>query len=152
LNRRSAVLNFERGHAAFENGQVGPGLLWMVEALQSATAAEDPAWKHTALTNLSAWLPLYPRLRAVLSHSGAVRKVAFSPDGRTILTGSRDTTARLWNAATGQPIGLPMQHPGEVRALAFSPDGKTILTGSQIGPARLWDDYSGPPDRHLGVR
>ena len=85
------MLNFERGHAAFGNGQVGPGLLWMVKSLaQSAIDAEDPAWKHTALANLSAWLPVYPRLRAVLSHAGPVKKVAFSPDGKRILTGSKD--------------------------------------------------------------
>ena len=40
-------------------------------------------------------------------HQGAVRAVAFSPDGKTVLTGSEDKTARLWESATGQPLGLP---------------------------------------------
>ncbi len=56
--------------------------------------------------------------------------VAFSPDGKTILTGSCDTTARLWDAATGRPLGRPMEHRAPVWSVAFSPDGKTILTGS----------------------
>ena len=56
--------------------------------------------------------------------------VAFSPDGKTVLTGSCDKTARLWDAATGQPIGQPLAHQGAVGAVAFSPDGKTVLTGS----------------------
>src|SRR5262249_47548878 len=66
-----------------------------------------------------------------------------SPDGKIILTGSRDGTARLWDAATGRPIGPPMQHESQVRAVAFSPDGKTLLTGGQDKQARLWDTATG---------
>jgi tetratricopeptide (TPR) repeat protein len=74
-----------------------------------------------------------------MTHQNRVRTVAYSPDGKTVLTGSWDKTARLWDAATGQPLGLPMTHQGIVWAVAFSPDGKTILTGSLDSKARLWD-------------
>jgi WD40 repeat protein len=67
-----------------------------------------------------------------------VRQVAFSPDGKTVLTGSWDRTVRLWEAATGQPLGPPLQHHGLVLAVAFSPDGKTVLTGSMDKTALLW--------------
>ncbi|MCP5102131.1 MAG: hypothetical protein GY950_02065, partial [bacterium] len=52
--------------------------------------------------------------------------VAFSPDGKTLLTGSDDGTARLWRADTGKPMGKPMTHRSSVYSVAFSPDGKTI--------------------------
>ena len=52
---------------------------------------------------------------------------AFSPDSQTIVTGSYDTTAQLWDAAIGQPVGKPMEHRGTVYAVSFSPDGQTIL-------------------------
>jgi WD40 repeat protein len=64
--------------------------------------------------------------------------VAFSPDGKKVLTGSDDKTARLWDAATGQPEGLALQHQGAVVAVAFSPDGKRVLTFSSDKTVRLW--------------
>ena len=51
-----------------------------------------------------------------MHHQGWVMAVAFSPDGKLILTGSRDQTARLWEAGTGKPIGTPLVHQGVVTA------------------------------------
>ena len=59
--------------------------------------------------------------------------MAFSPDGKTILTGRKDKTARLWDAATGLPIGKPMEHPDNVDSVAFSPDGKRFAPGALTG-------------------
>src|SRR3954447_16926800 len=82
---------------------------------------------------------------APVSHEGKVLSVAFSPDGKAVLTGSADNTARLWDASTGQPIGAPMQHQLYVLAVAFSPGGKTVLTSSADGTARFWDSAGGQP-------
>jgi WD40 repeat protein/serine/threonine protein kinase/tetratricopeptide (TPR) repeat protein len=81
----------------------------------------------------------------LIAHGDLVGAVALSPDGRTILTGSSDRTARLWDAATSRPIGPPMAHQGEVWGVAFSPDGKTILTAGSDRTARLWDAATGRP-------
>ena len=53
---------------------------------------------------------------------------AFSPDGKTLLSGGFGPNAQLWDVATGEPRGGPMPHKGRVEAVAFSPDGKTIAT------------------------
>ena len=60
--------------------------------------------------------------------------------GNTLLTGSTGaiaggravdvTTARLWDAASGKPIGPPLEHQSGVTSVALSPDGKTAATGS----------------------
>ncbi len=71
--------------------------------------------------------------------------MAFSPDGQTVLTGSDDQTARLWDARTAAPRGEPLRHDARVRAVAFSPDGQTVLTGSYDQTARLWDARTGAP-------
>jgi tetratricopeptide (TPR) repeat protein len=61
-----------------------------------------------------------------------------------VLTGSGDSTARLWDAATGKPRSEPLRHDGPVYAVAFSPDGSTVLTGSN-NTAGLWDAATGIP-------
>ena len=72
--------------------------------------------------------------------------MAFSPDGKTVMTGSADKTARLWDASTGQPLGLTLTHQEGVSAVAFSPDGKAVITGSMDKTARLWDVVAEFPD------
>ena len=79
-----------------------------------------------------------------MRHRDRVRAVAFSPDGRTVLTacGDLDGTsgeARVWDVETSKPISPT--YPGKVRnsgAVAFSPDGRLVLTGAVTGDARLW--------------
>jgi hypothetical protein len=101
-NRRLAILDFERGRSAFEKGHVAEGMLWTIEALRMASDVGDTAWKRVALANLSAWRRQLAELKGIFSHDESVLAVAFSPDGRTILTGGRGGgRARLWDAATG---------------------------------------------------
>jgi hypothetical protein len=80
-----------------------------------------------------------------LHHKGWVNAVAFSPDGNTVITGSDDCTARLWDVATGVPVTEPLPHEANVRSVAFSPDGKSVCTGSVDGTARLWQTVPLPP-------
>jgi WD40 repeat protein len=73
-----------------------------------------------------------------LAHQDAIHAVAFSRDGKKVLTGSVDRTAQVWDAQTGRPIGPAVEHPAAVEAVAFGPDG-TFLTASRDGMVRLWE-------------
>jgi WD40 repeat protein/serine/threonine protein kinase len=146
-NLRLAALNYERGQAACTEGDVGLGLLRLVESWRYAVAVGDLGadWQHAARTSLSVWQRHHPALQTVFTHPAEVLAVAFSPHGKTVITGCADNTARLWDVATGQPRGGPMMHQDEVLVVAFSRDGTTVMTGSADNTARLWDAATGQP-------
>jgi tetratricopeptide (TPR) repeat protein len=80
----------------------------------------------------------HPPTLDFIGHAGDVWSVAFSPDGKYVLTGSEDNTAKLWDL-NGRQIQAFEGHAGSVRSVAFSPDGKYVLTGSYDHTAKLWD-------------
>ncbi|KAG1867062.1 WD40-repeat-containing domain protein, partial [Suillus tomentosus] len=63
-----------------------------------------------------------------------------------IASGSSDNTVRLWDAATGEPVGEPLEgHTDWVWSVSFSPDGTRIVSGSGDKTVRLWDVATGQP-------
>ncbi|MBI1917419.1 MAG: protein kinase, partial [Planctomycetes bacterium] len=69
-------------------------------------------------------------LRTFEGHTNSVSAVAISPDGRWVLSGSWDTTLKLWEPTTGQCRRTFEGHTHHVFAVAFSPDGRWALSGS----------------------
>ena len=80
---------------------------------------------------------------------GTINDIQYSPDGRTIVSGSHDKTIRLWDAESGTPKRTLTGHTERVFSVAFSPDGRTLATGS-YNTIRLWDAESGVHNCTLG--
>jgi len=121
--------------------EVGPTTPFGVKGDVALTSDRPPAVGPTS--------PSFPRV-VVTTSSGYVTSVAFSPNGRQVLTGSWDGTARVWDAATGKELRQFEGHTGWVLSVAFSPDGRQVLTGSgnpfertSDNTARLWDAATG---------
>jgi WD40 repeat protein len=79
---------------------------------------------------------------------GNYMSLAVSPDGKRLATGGGlgpDLGLRLWDAATGKPLGPLQAHPGQVWAVAFSPDGKLLASGCTDRQVRLFDGETGQP-------
>ncbi len=81
----------------------------------------------------------HSELLTLKGHGSIVYSVAFSPDGKRVLTGSGDNTAKLWDVKTGKELLTLKEHGDWVHSAAFSPDGKRVVTGSADGTAKIWD-------------
>ena len=137
-----ALSYIDRGIDELEHGDPAHGFAVLGQAHRAADDAKDGGLRRNVCSLLGAWQSTTGHR---LAHDNAVAALAFSPDGTKIVTASYDHTARLWDAATGKPLGDPIKHDGWVRAVAFSPDGTKLATASDDKTARLWDAATGKP-------
>jgi WD40 repeat protein len=90
---------------------------------------------------------LHPMLQ--LDDPQEVWAVAFSPNGKYVLTGSNQGTIRLWEAETGREVRGFDGHTGVINSVAFSHDGKYMISASTDATARLWKVETGAEVRRF---
>jgi len=92
-------------------------------------------------------------IRILTGHEDGVLSVSFSPDGKTLASGSADQTIKLWNLETGEEIHTLTGHDKVVLSVSFSPDGQTVASGSADQTIKLWNVLTGKEIRTLtGLR
>lgn len=83
-------------------------------------------------------------------HSGIVTSAAFSPDSKTIVSGSADATIKSWDVATGNELGTFKGHTKSVAVVAYAPNGQTLVSGAADQMVKIWDLRTGQEIRTLG--
>ena len=76
-------------------------------------------------------------------HTNIILCIAITPDSKTIVSGSRDKTIKIWNINTGECLNTLKGHSHYVQSIAISPDGKTLTSGSYDKKIKIWDLTTG---------
>ena len=115
-------------------GQILPNLAFRAdEKMVAFTIARRIVLANVAVGALEQTEP------TLLGHTGEITGLAFSPDGRLLVSGSLDETVRMWDVNRRNQIGLPLTgHSGAVRSVAFSADGQTFVSGGDDNAVILW--------------
>jgi WD40 repeat protein/TPR repeat protein len=108
--------------------------------------------RETAAPRTAAAISVFQEIRAADSrlatlsgHRDIVWSATYSPDGKRILSASKDGTGRIWDAVTGAPIAVLSAVGAQLKYAAYSPDGRRIVTASRDKTARIWDAFTGAP-------
>ena len=129
-----------------------PGLLFQQAANQPTTSA--PAISALTRWNTSVetrpWIQLVNKpgtasacVLTIAGHRGGVGACDWSRDGRWILSGSEDSTLRIWDVSTAAEVLVLEGHADGVTCCRFSPDGRRVVSGASDLTVRVWDTDTG---------
>ena len=115
--------------------------IWRVAFSPDGKQLASTAYDHATWANgeLNVWNTQTGRQVLSLRGSGYLTGVAFSPDGRRLVSGEISGRVKLWDLATGQEIRILWGHRRPVYSVAFSPDGHRLVTASSDRTVRVWD-------------
>jgi len=123
--------------------QVGPTMTGATGLEPFLSVAISPDGKTAAASGTDALFIWDTKSRVPVARGnirGRVTSLAFSADGKMIVSGGEDGAIHLLDAISGQAIGVPIQgSKGSVTSVAFSPDGKRVVSGNSEGIVRMWN-------------
>jgi WD40 repeat protein len=154
----SVSWNYEGSKISATNGGGNPARVWDVgtgEVIDITSDRNDgiaddffpPAYSHDgsriATVSNNSIVVTYTVNRKVVStlngHSADVTSVSWNPEGKKIVSGSRDATLRIWEVATGQVVSTIEGHSGYVYSVSWSGDGTLIASGLSDKTVKIWN-------------
>ncbi|MEG4396791.1 nSTAND1 domain-containing NTPase [Microcoleus sp. BROC3] len=140
LEISQAELRINYSNALFNEGQQFDALM---EALRVAKPLRSqPKPPMEVVTALRQAIYRVGERNRLGGHSDWINTVSFSPDRKTLASGSRDSTIKLWNVSTGQLIRT-INDSKSIVSVSFSPDGKTLASNSGDKSIKLWNVATG---------
>jgi WD40 repeat protein len=135
----------------------GERLYTMSEPLDGLnTIALDPTGTRVAAGGLDKTIRIWQLgekgatlLNSLIAHEDAILKLAWSPDGKTLVSSSADKTIKIFNAADLTEIKTLDHQPDWVLDLAFAPDGRTFAAGRYNGSLEIYPLQQGPAPAHI---
>ncbi|KAG8792969.1 hypothetical protein FRC12_004338 [Ceratobasidium sp. 428] len=125
---------------SWEAGSPLDGALFSPDAARVVITSKTAFWICDAYTGRN--------LISLPGDSKSILKLAFSPDGRRIASGSEDRTISLWNIETGKLVFGPLTgHTRAITSVIFSYDNRFIVSGSEDFTIRIWDAQTGETAR-----
>jgi len=133
LRRTLYVNSIQLADAKYSEGNIR-----RVHELLESCSADLRGWEWNRLRHIADQSRM-----TLLGHGDWVGSIAFSPDGKRIISGSGDKTIKVWDAVTGAEVMTLRGHGNMVNSAAFSPDGKRIVSGSADKTIKVWDAATG---------
>jgi len=126
----------EKIAAGYQDGQVRIWQRWEAKMWESLKDTFESPWRSNSIQ-------AHTKEAVDFDYLGSVYSVSFSPDGKRLVTGSRDKTVKIWDVETETELFCLQGHENEVSSVSFSPDGKRIASGAFDGAILIWDAETG---------
>jgi WD40 repeat protein/serine/threonine protein kinase len=137
----AAQLALTQGVTLCAHGEPELGILWLARSMEMMPAGTED--RRASIRRLvGAWSRDLSPLKKVIATDNIIRAVAYRADGKVVLSGGLDHTARLWDVATGKPLDPVFRHGQPITAVAFV-DTRRVMTAGVDGTAQLWDAATG---------